>query len=58
MLQTFKTTSKFKTEVFLYNYKFKVMRVLVSHLNEHEINELKNAFIVIDKDKSGVIKLH
>lgn len=34
------------------------MKVFVSHLNEYEINELKNAFIVIDKDKSGVIKLN
>jgi Ca2+-binding EF-hand superfamily protein len=33
------------------------MKVFVNYLNEDEINEIKRAFQIIDKDKTGVIKM-
>ncbi|KAL4439082.1 hypothetical protein ABPG74_008857 [Tetrahymena malaccensis] len=49
MLKNFRSPCKLRTEV---------MKVLVNQLNEKEIEDLKTAFRQIDKDQTGMIKVH
>ena len=49
MLKKYKTTGKFKTEV---------IKLFVNYLDEDEINEIKKAFQIIDKDHTGVISIN